>query len=379
MSESSTVGVGGSTHAKGKRGSKRRSPPPSSYQPPAAVAPAAPASSSSSMHRPAKRARSNRQRSPGSTPYEAVSADIAATIAKHPPVFHNTFFHVQATTTVGQPTEHQVPAHLFPLFAVLAGTAFPPETTGEALVELYQLIVGLINSLAPHPRLARAVLPSLLGLLAEREHDNAASECGGSTTLAALAGAVSWDHVMQHVSWDEVPGCLLASATQEQDRNGCLRLKWCLDDDNVAAPALKRVLQAVLAPGTHASVTEVAGPLGTQFGRLVSSGDYSQRELVRLVACLDGDSSTVEEEGGCTCSSQTNKVGSTALHVACEKRYGDVALCMLRHADARWACGMVSSGGTPLVLACKAGLKDVATAMLDLGAVACNIQAVDDI
>ena len=293
--------------------------------------------------------------------------DIAGAVAKHPAVFHNTFFHLQATTVVGQPTQHHAPTHLVPLFAVLAGTAFLPEAVDEALVGVYQLVVvvGFINCLAPHPQLARAVLPSLLKQLAQREHDTA---CDGKPTLAELAGGVSWDSVMQHVSWDDVPVCLLALTTQERDRNQCLRLKWCLQALTVSAPVLKQVLQASLA---SASVIEVCSPFSVQFGRLVSSGDFKQSELLDLVKCLT--------EGGDTGGiSHTRNCGGTALHVVCEKGYEDVALCMLRHVDARLVCGMVSPDGyTPLVSACKAGLTAVAMAMLDLGVAVCNIQAVD--
>jgi len=68
---------------------------------------------------------------------------------------------------------------LFPLFSVLAATAFPPKAMDEALVAPYQLVVGLINSIAPHQWLAD-VLPSFLKLF---------SQCGQVT--AALA---SEDH-----------------------------------------------------------------------------------------------------------------------------------------------------------------------------------------
>ena len=294
--------------------------------------------------------------------------DIAAAVAKHPAVFHNTFFHLQATTAVGQPTQHHVPTHLVPLFAVLAGAAFLPEAMDEARVGDYQLVVGFINCLAPHPQLARAVLPTMLGLLSQREHDTA---CGGRPTLAELAGAVSWSKVMQHVSWDDVPVCLLALTTQERDRNQCLRLKWCLQAPTVSAPVLKQVLQASLASATRGSVIEVSSPFSVQFGRLVSSGDFKQSELLGLVECLNEGRTT----GGI---SHTRNGGGTALHAVCEKGYWNVALAMLRHAGARLACGMVSPDGrTPLVSACKAGLTDVAMKMLDLGVMVCNIQAVD--
>ena len=362
---SAAVFAARTTRAKDERDAKRRRPPPPPHQHHAVHA------SSSSVHRPVKRARTKRQRPSDSMSFATPSLeDIAATVAKHPPVFHNTFFHLQDTTAVGQASQRHVPSHLFPLFAVLAGTAFPPEAVDEALVKPGQLVVGVINSLAPHPGLARAV-PSLLALLAEGGHDTAGNECSGSATLTALAAAVSWGNVLRHVSWDQVPVCLLALATQEQDCNRCLRLKWCLQASSVSAPALKQVLQASLESGTYGSVTGIASPFSKQFGRLVSSGEYHQSELVRLVECLSRRGDT----GGI---SHNLEVGRTGLHVACEKGYGDVALCMFRHADAQLACGMVSlDGGTPLVLACKAGLAKVAMAMLDLGVVVCNIQAVD--
>ena len=363
MSECNTSAAAraaGTTHAKNERGPKRRR----QHQPQAARACAA----SSPMHRPTKRTRVNRQRTPVSTPFATLSTDVAATVAKHPAVFHNTFFHLQATTAVGQPAQHRVPTHLVPLFAVLAGTAFLPEAVDEALVGVYQLVVGVINCLAPHPQLACAVLPSLLKQLAQREHDTA---CDGEPTLAELAGAVSWDSVMKHVSWDDVPVCLLALTTQERDRNQRLRIKWCLQASTVSAPVLKQVLQASLASATCGSVIEISSPFSVQFGRLVSSGDFKQSELLGLVECLNEGRTT----GGI---SHTRNVGGAALHVVCEKGYEDVALCMLRHADARLVCGMVSPDGyTPLVSACKAGLTAVAMAMLDLGVAVCNIQAVD--
>jgi len=138
-----------------------------------------------------------------------------------------------------------------------------------------QLVVGVINSLALFPRLARAV-PSLLAQRAECEHDTAADEWSDSATLTKLAGAVPWDNGLQHVSWDQVPVCLLALATQEKDRSRCPRLKWCLQASSVCAPALKQVLQASLASATCGTVTEVVSPLSVPFGRLVSSGDYTK-------------------------------------------------------------------------------------------------------
>jgi len=72
----------------------------------------------------------------------------------------------------------------------------------------------------------------------------------------------------------------------------------------------------------------------------MSSGAFSQCELVRMVECCNVGDAMVEEDGGGAWSISrvgvpTNGLGNTALHVACENRHGAVALSMLRRENAR--------------------------------------------
>ena len=319
-----------------------------------------------------------------STP-PAVAADLPSMLAEHPYVFHGTFFQLQATTSVGRPSQHQVPGHLFPLYSVLAGTAFPPEAVDEALVRPEQLIVGLINSIAPHRGMAQKVLPAFLKLLAQSERVTSAVACGDSATLTTLVGAVCWHKVMSNVTWHDVPASLLPFVTHKGYRQQYNQLNWSckagLDSVAMATTYFGAVDHSTLYWACDKGMSKVALQLLRREGaRNMLSAVNGSGNTPLLMACerglgdvamamldLDPDAGIVNTR---------NDSNETSLYWACAKSQANVALRLLRCEGARDTLSVVSrdSGFTPLLMACTHELDDVAMAMLDLDPVACSIE-----
>jgi len=261
----------------------------------------------------------------------------------------------------GSETDRNVPLHLFPLHALLAGTALPPHIVKEALVEPHQLLVALMNSIARHEWMA-SVFPALLDLLTQLTCDS----CEPDESKYALAG-VHWQGVTSRVGWNDMPLALLPWVLRCTDPTGETALNWYIRH------GWEKAALSVVTLDAH-------------------QGDISARgKAVQVISPRDGQTPLLA-----SCRLGLTKVplailhtfptrclmthvdadGMTALHWACCVGAATLALHLLKRPEARDVLRVVAQfdgGTTPLILACISGLADVALAMLELDARACTI------